>query len=361
LLIFRTFSAASNKGYQFDQNYFDGGTEWNQEIEKNKYDGNLAVDAGRIPLFYNSVARRTQVNWPGYIPNFDDTSSCNLRTVMCCWVSERKGQYDPIDNSDVCVVDMERSPRSNHVAGGFTIYDGGKLSDKVYCNGFAWSNDPDHFTNRFKGNTLFYTSMYKHFYEDGYVKNVPGAPMCGCAEQMPIVTHSDCTSTIEGYTFAFDENTLTVSLNLTFEPCENGIDLASYYGSLVDTNQVTVEEKDKLDEIIVGKNNCKKAVDKFLVNKFLVRGDPFILDEKAEYVGCFKDKGQRALPTLKGRGKSLTECAMLCDGYSYFGRQYSGECWCGGETYNKYGEEPSGCDCDGGNVGSWRNCVYKYI
>jgi len=30
-------------------------------------------------------------------------------------------------------------------------------------------------------------------YVRGYVKNIPGAPMCACAEQMPTVSRADCT------------------------------------------------------------------------------------------------------------------------------------------------------------------------
>jgi hypothetical protein len=30
-------------------------------------------------------------------------------------------------------------------------------------------------------------------YIRGYVKNIPGAPMCACAEQMPTVSRADCT------------------------------------------------------------------------------------------------------------------------------------------------------------------------
>merc|ERR1711862_335283 len=45
----------------------------------------------------------------------------------------------------------------------------------------------------YKGNLLFYVSMYDHMTQRGYVRNIPGAPMCACAENMPVVTRSDCT------------------------------------------------------------------------------------------------------------------------------------------------------------------------
>jgi len=263
------FSSASNRGYQFDKNFFDGGTKWNQEVNIGN-EGNLAIDAGRIPLFYENVARRSQVSWPAHITNFDDTPSCSLRTVMCCWVSEREGKNGPVDNSDVCLVDLKKSPRSNHVASGFTVTRQDNMH-QAHCNGFAWSSDTGHFTNRFKGNSLFYISMYKNFYQNSYVKNIPGGPMCGCIEQMPIVTHADCTETREGYKFSYDGTDLTTSLDIEFAPCSNGNDLSSYYDTLVDADGATSAEKEKLDTIIVGEGNCKAATDKFLIDKLLVR------------------------------------------------------------------------------------------
>jgi hypothetical protein len=54
----------------------------------------------------------------------------------------------------------------------------------VHCHGFAWANDPYDFTSRYKGNNLFFVSMYDHMNQRGYVRAVPGAPMCGCTEQV---------------------------------------------------------------------------------------------------------------------------------------------------------------------------------
>jgi len=79
------------------------------------------------------------------------------------------------------------------------------------------------------------------------------------------------------------------------------------------------------------------------------------------YIGCFRDKSNRALPVRKGMNMSVRQCAHACRGYTYFGRQWKGECWCGNSGYDKHGEEPRGCDCDGRHVGNWRNCVYSHI
>jgi len=78
------------------------------------------------------------------------------------------------------------------------------------------------------------------------------------------------------------------------------------------------------------------------------------------YVGCFRDRGSRALGTYKGSGKSVSQCAQACKGYTYLGRQASGQCFCGNSGYDRYGKT-GGCNCDGRYAGSWRNCVYEYI
>ena len=51
------------------------------------------------------------------------------------------------------------------------------------------------------------TSAYFHFHftapSTGYVRAVPGSPMCGCVEQMPVVSRSDCTQLDVDETFVF--------------------------------------------------------------------------------------------------------------------------------------------------------------
>merc|ERR1719253_624861 len=49
--------------------------------------------------------------------------------------------------------------------------------------------------------------MYDHMHQRGYVQNIPGAPMCGCVEQMPSVSRSDCTQV-----------DLTETVKVTYDP-----------------------------------------------------------------------------------------------------------------------------------------------
>eukprot|EP00941_MAST-03F_sp_MAST-3F-sp1_P001215 g1215.t1 len=88
---------------------------------------------------------------------------------------------------------------------------------------------------------------------------------------------------------------------------------------------------------------------------------------ESKYMGCFKDKGDRALKTLVrgslNRDSCIKECKKL--GHSYAGLQWMGQCWCG-ESYDKYGTSKQ-CNrpcrnpsyeneiCGGG----WANSVYK--
>ena len=63
---------------------------------------------------------------------------------------------------------------------------------EVHCHGYAWSEDKNHISSRYKNNVLFYVSMYDHLYQRGYVENILGSsmeetdiPMCQCIENMP--------------------------------------------------------------------------------------------------------------------------------------------------------------------------------
>jgi len=53
-----------------------------------------------------------------------------------------------------------------------------------------------------------------------------------------------------------------------------------------------------------------------------------------EYVGCFKDAEDRALPHYVGKHMSLEECHASCRvlGFHYFGRQHYSQCYCGGDS-----------------------------
>jgi hypothetical protein len=181
--------------------FFDGGTSWNEGRQTINVDGETVYvledyPGSAIEMTYEEIALHHVISLPDEISNFDD---CQVRAAMCCWVQDRQANddngnceepydlecvdADPADNTDICLVDMARAPGSAHVEGGFAVFPEEDEGD-THCHGFAWSEDEEHPSNLYKGNNLFYVSMYDHLYQRGYVKNVPGAPMCGCVEQV---------------------------------------------------------------------------------------------------------------------------------------------------------------------------------
>jgi hypothetical protein len=83
-----------------------------------------------------------------------------------------------------------------------------------------------------------------------------------------------------------------------------------------------------------------------------LRADP-------QYLGCYRDAGERDLPLFIGAHMTDSQCHAGCHfrGYRYAGLQSSRECWCG-HSYGSHGEEASGCSCETDHIGGWRNCVY---
>lgn len=135
-------------------------------------------------------ARNGKISWPDDVTNFDP-DTCELNAAMCCYVKDRQAddgngncdngadndQYDtlcvdkdPGDNTDLCLVDYSRAPSSNGIASdGFALFplDNQEGEGTIHCHGFAWSNDDHHMYSRYKGNNLFYISMYDHMYKRG--------------------------------------------------------------------------------------------------------------------------------------------------------------------------------------------------
>eukprot|EP00588_Corethron_pennatum_P015798 CAMPEP_0194279810 /NCGR_PEP_ID=MMETSP0169-20130528/14138_1 /TAXON_ID=218684 /ORGANISM="Corethron pennatum, Strain L29A3" /LENGTH=383 /DNA_ID=CAMNT_0039024279 /DNA_START=49 /DNA_END=1197 /DNA_ORIENTATION=+ len=80
--------------------------------------------------------------------------------------------------------------------------------------------------------------------------------------------------------------------------------------------------------------------------------------EKYTYLGCYKDTGDRALPVNRTPNGDVEHCSKMCADFKYFGRQWTGQCWCGNEGYDKYGAT-GGCACNGGIVGDFIQCVWE--
>jgi len=214
------FERVMAKGYIWDQNFFDGGTEYNS-IE----DDTSITDQGiRIQAIADNVARSRLIGFPDQkISNFNN---CDKNAVMCCYVSKKRSDATdgtPTDNTDVCYHDMSQSQRSARVKNGYAYF-GGDAEGEAYCEAFAWDDDVD---GPYKGNTLFHVAMEKAFLQNSYTRSVPGAPMCGCIEQMPVVSSAKCTEAHPAQKFtvsADSEGSLYLKLqetDITFTDCGN--------------------------------------------------------------------------------------------------------------------------------------------
>jgi len=272
------------KGPQFLKNFVDGGTTWNDNYADSEIDGlyELAVDAAVIPSLSDDSSSTvfgtpdggTSAHYERYFSNFySGEKECQLGVIECCYTSSRKsatGRTDLEDNAEMCALDLTGAKKSNHIkARSFTSY-GTQDSDDTYCSGFAYEEDS--FSDRVKYNTWFHMAMTKNLYENGFVKNIPGAPLCGCVEQMPIIDNAACVKVIEGY--SMDEEG-AVSIDISWEDC--GTDLASYYQTLTKRSEL---EKYFVTSKIVGTGNCESASSSFLADQMLV---PFTPVETSTY------------------------------------------------------------------------------
>jgi len=265
-------SDAIGKGPQFLKNFLDGGTTWNDNYEA---DGKylLSEDAAIIPTLYDEKVKTTVFGAPDgganakydqYFSNFyNGDKECRLGVIECCYTASRNPDKSEglVNNAEMCALDLTLSAKSNHIQSpafrpSFTYY-GTQEQDDSYCSGFAYEEDS--FGDAVKYNTLFHMAMMTNLYEKNYVKNIPGAPMCGCLEQMPIVDNAACVKAKEGYTIASDG---TIGVAMSWEDC--GTDLYSYYETLdgrSETENFFVKEK------IVGQGQCEAAAASFMNDK----------------------------------------------------------------------------------------------
>lgn len=246
------FSFAAKRGTDmaFEQHFFNGRSDWQEEVET-KYDSDdgtatsiLSEDASQVNVFYEATAQSRAVEWPGILPNFRSSvtdangqPTCESNAAMCCWPKDRQANdnngncaraydencvdKDPADNTDLCYIGLDRGRGANEFGSelGLSMYPRNDANGEgaIHCHGLAWADDAADTTARYKGNNLFYVSMYDHMHQRGYVENIPGSSMCGCVEQMPAVSRSDCTQVdvTESYRITFDSSTSTFGAKIT--------------------------------------------------------------------------------------------------------------------------------------------------
>jgi len=180
------FEDVMAKGYIWDQNFFNGGTAYNS-IED---DSIIDEQAIRIQAVADEISGSKIIGFPHYLPNFE---YCDLNAVMCCYIAKKEDNAtngEPADTTDICYHDMSKSQRASRTQRGIASFLGDSEGN-AHCEAFAWDDK----TGPYKGNTLFHVAMEKNWMQNQYTRAVPGAPMCACIEQMPVVSSAACTDT----------------------------------------------------------------------------------------------------------------------------------------------------------------------
>eukprot|EP00571_Detonula_confervacea_P009087 CAMPEP_0172316950 /NCGR_PEP_ID=MMETSP1058-20130122/30102_1 /TAXON_ID=83371 /ORGANISM="Detonula confervacea, Strain CCMP 353" /LENGTH=1231 /DNA_ID=CAMNT_0013031391 /DNA_START=247 /DNA_END=3942 /DNA_ORIENTATION=- len=244
---------------QLVKEYIDGGTVMNYEVEDDS-----AVKIGQVNDKY---ATSRLLSWPKH----HALDNCDVGAAMCCFVASRTNS-EPVSNSDLCYVDMKASKRTAHVQDGWSIY--GEPTDNVYCEGFAWGKDSGSLSNALKGNALFHVGFVDNLFSNGNVEQVPGAPLCGCMDRMPVVTNATCTNvTASGSVVdvSFDSTAGLFDASFTigdigYDDCG---DLSSHYKAVVGADS---PDAAYIDSRVVGDGGCHDAINGFLSKKGLVKG-----------------------------------------------------------------------------------------
>jgi len=265
---FLSFSDIAASGYQFDREFMNGGSDWNNAFDP---------DLSRVQWVEDDIYTKRGITYPNYLHNFksgDDDYNCESNAVMCCWTSDSRNvghgsctdsegcqDAEPVDNTDVCYVNIEDSYLASHTKNGVVVFPG-DTEGNVNCMGFTWKDDKDDPSSLYKGNLLFEVAMRYGLKENGYTRSVPHAPLCGCVEQMPVVSRADCKNVeaTNTWSFAPDEVTglLTVwqsAVDLEYNDC-SGLDLASQY---LATHNTTISHR------ITGE--CAAKEESFLASK----------------------------------------------------------------------------------------------
>jgi len=223
-----------------------------------------------INAFYEDGAANTILLNTGW-GNFE---SCRLQSYMCCFGRDRQSNddngncaddecddADPGDNSNLCFTEPSNTPYF------------GEIEDDIHCHGLAWAADDNDLISRFNMNNFFYVSMYDHLYQRGYVEPaVKDGPdeiaMCGCIEDMPKVSRSDCTQVDVDLTFTFHRSSngyiqaeTEDAPDIDFNACRGtdfndgnnaNNDLASYAVKLTDQGRMSIETRDGIFETLLG-------------------------------------------------------------------------------------------------------------
>ena len=268
--------------YQDDRRYFAGGGDlvdadpdhWHVTTGNlRRFEDNVGASAIIAFPEYAARVKYNQANGGGnngYPANMNLETSCDLRTIMCCFTADYDGfdggdGFDGDATADVCRHDLRDSPQSNHVSAGWAVFPGVE-NTPAHCVGFTWTDDEFDLV----GNMMYDVSL-RNTLTKGYRKGVPGAPMCGCVEHMPVVESSTCrTATRDGEitnVFSFRDGYVSAhnEASIAYGECKDGMDLSASYKS---KNPTTANA---IDAHLVGTGNCASDLSTYLMEEqFLV-------------------------------------------------------------------------------------------
>mmetsp|Transcript_32532 Transcript_32532/g.69277 ORF Transcript_32532/g.69277 Transcript_32532/m.69277 type:complete len:541 (+) Transcript_32532:256-1878(+) len=265
--------------YQKDRRYFAGGSALVDG-------GNWAVDSGQITRFAANKGSSTIIAWPeyaaregynvarglateempnGYPANMNLYAGCELNTAMCCFTDD--GTDDGFagfaangdDTTDVCHHELELSRESNFIEEGWSVFPGSETA--THCVGFTWTDGDDELI----GNMMYDISL-RNTANKGYLKSVPGSPMCGCVEHMPVVEEAACRTAAKvgeaTYTFTYEaalgEDALSASnaATITYGNCA-AADLKAQYVA-------NGGDEALMNEHLVGAGGCEDDLEDYL-------------------------------------------------------------------------------------------------
>eukprot|EP00573_Skeletonema_grethae_P005126 CAMPEP_0201696956 /NCGR_PEP_ID=MMETSP0578-20130828/8801_1 /ASSEMBLY_ACC=CAM_ASM_000663 /TAXON_ID=267565 /ORGANISM="Skeletonema grethea, Strain CCMP 1804" /LENGTH=943 /DNA_ID=CAMNT_0048182993 /DNA_START=81 /DNA_END=2912 /DNA_ORIENTATION=- len=312
------FYEGAGKGtdYKFEEAFYNGHSKWVEEVETTyeSADGSatsvLREDAASVNAFYQGDGSYGRVTMPP-LENFEQ---CDSNAVMCCWPKDRQAadnngncnrnsysencvDKDPADNTNLCSVDLAKGTFANGFdSDGITEFpgDGNDGEGAIHCHGYAWANDEYDPITRYKANNLFYVSMYDHMHQRGYVENIPGAPMCGCVEKMPMATRSDCTQVdlTEDFSVVFDGSSIKARMDkveIDFNACQgkNGRnnDLYAYHWRLYEEGKVDRFQFGKVGRTLTDDSRCRYGREYELAKKGLQYGYKYNEDEWTQVAG----------------------------------------------------------------------------
>jgi len=314
--------------YQRDRRYFAGGGPLVDG-------GDWARDAARLGRFESHAADATLIGFPeyaarvqynanqglgdnGYPATMNLETSCDLNTVMCCFI---EGDFagNGAKPTDVCRHDLSDSPQSNHVKQGWSVFSA--VETATHCVGFTWEDGADELL----GNMLYDVSL-RNSLNKGYLKAVPGAPMCGCVEHMPVVEKAACrTASKTGdttYTFTYRPATddeagyLSASnaVDVQYADCAEPDLKAQYQANHADDADAAA----LIDEHLVGTGGCAADVEEYLNDEqFLVQAQhdsKYITPDAAQWSDQIVGEGIYFMPAVPTQAEADGHFRGLIDG-----------------------------------------------